>query len=160
MRALVAMRAPVAMREQAQRNDVGCSPGDGGKGAEAPFILLSVVQECRNFALMTTNACLNLFDYPDSSSGGETFADLLSVPGLRIERIVSYGQASPPDFWYDQNWDEWVIVLDGEAHLELEGKEEPLVLRRGDHAWLPAGCRHRVAYTSADPPALWLAVHR
>ncbi len=103
----------------------------------------------------------NLFDVlPGAGALAETFHDLLSVPGLRIERIVSHGQASPPGFWYDQDWDEWVIVLEGEAHLEIDGNDGVLCLRRGDHAWLPAGCRHRVAYTSANPPVLWLAVHR
>ncbi len=105
-------------------------------------------------------ANVNLFDFTPGTGQGEVFDDLLAVPGLRIERIVSHGHASPPGHWYDQHWDEWVIVLEGEAHLEIEGSEQPLRLRPGDHAWLPAGCRHRVSYTSENPPALWLAVHR
>lgn len=104
---------------------------------------------------------INFFELPPvSSASEEIFDDLLAVPGLRIERIVSPGQASAPGFWYEQDWDEWVIVLQGEAHLEIEGHDGMKYLHRGDHAWLPAGCRHRVAYTSADPPVLWLAVHR
>jgi cupin 2 domain-containing protein len=90
----------------------------------------------------------------------EDFANLLQVPGLRIERIVSHGQASPAGFWYEQGWDEWVIVLQGTASLQIEGRAGPLRLAAGDHCWLPAGCRHRVAATAPDGPTVWLAVHR
>jgi len=104
---------------------------------------------------------INLFDLlPPPDLPNETFDDLLAVPGLRIERIVSHGHVSPPDFCYEQDWDEWVLVLEGEAHLEVEGKGEMIRLCRGDHVWLPTGCRHRVAYTSTEPPVIWLAVHR
>ena len=51
---------------------------------------------------------------------------------VRVERIVSTGQASPPDFWYDQPHGEWVVVLQGEARLLLEGESGLRVLRRGD----------------------------
>ncbi|MFA5598805.1 MAG: cupin domain-containing protein [Pusillimonas sp.] len=107
------------------------------------------------------HSTFNFFDLsPAGTSSGEAFDDLLAVPGLRVERIVSRGQVSPPGFWYEQGWDEWVLVVDGEARLEIEGQSEPLCLAAGDHAWLPAGCRHRVTYTRAEPPTVWLAVHR
>ena len=103
----------------------------------------------------------NLFgSLPPAGTADEVFNDLLAVPGLRIERIVSRGQCSPPGFWYEQEWDEWVLVLRGEAGLQVEGREDVLKLEAGDHAWLPAGRRHRVAYTSATETTLWLAVHR
>jgi cupin 2 domain-containing protein len=89
----------------------------------------------------------------------EQVIGLLSAPGVRIERIVSAGQASPPDFWYDQDWAEWVLVLAGSARLQIEGETEPRVLVPGSHANLPRRCRHRVAWTSASPPTVWLAVH-
>ncbi|MFA7668284.1 MAG: cupin domain-containing protein [Burkholderiaceae bacterium] len=103
----------------------------------------------------------NLFgSLPAAGEAEEVFNDLLAVPGLRIERIVSHGQCSPPGFWYDQGWDEWVLVLQGEAGLQIHGREAVLALKPGDHAWLPAGLRHRVAYTSTLETTVWLAVHR
>lgn len=104
---------------------------------------------------------LNLFDsMPPVGHPDEAFDDLLAVPGLRIERIVSQGHVSPPGFWYEQDWDEWVMVIEGEAHMEIEGRADSLRLGAGDHVWLPAGCRHRVTYTRSQPPTVWLAVHR
>lgn len=85
----------------------------------------------------------------------ESFETLLSRPGLRIERIVSHGQASPPGFWYDQPEDEWVMVVDGRATLAFEDGRE-LDLAAGDWVTLPAHCRHRVVSTAA--PTVWLAV--
>ncbi|WP_372685310.1 cupin domain-containing protein [Castellaniella sp.] len=102
---------------------------------------------------------VNFFaDWP-ADTASESFQDLLCVPGLRIERIVSHGQASPPGFWYDQDWDEWVLVLRGEAVLRLEGEAAPRTLAPGDHCWLPRACRHRVERTAPDGPTIWLAVH-
>jgi cupin 2 domain-containing protein len=77
---------------------------------------------------------------------------------VRIERIVSTGQASPEDFWYDQNEAEWVVVLKGEAKLLFEGDAEPLLLKPGDHVTIPAHRKHRVEWTSPDEPTVWLAV--
>ena len=89
----------------------------------------------------------------------EQLTELLSAPGLRIERIVSTGQASPPDFWYDQDGAEWVLVLSGSAGLLFEGEDEPRVLRRGDYVLIPPRARHRVAWTDPKQPTIWLAVH-
>lgn len=89
----------------------------------------------------------------------ESFEEILSRPGIRIERIVSYGHASPEGFWYDQDDDEWVAVIDGEAELEIEGEPAPRHLKRGDWVHLPAHCRHRVTRTAEDRPTVWLAVH-
>jgi len=86
----------------------------------------------------------------------ETFTSLQERPGVRIERIDSHGQASPEGFWYDQPEDEWVLLVQGEAVLEISG-QPPLNLKSGDHLFIPAHVHHRVASTSAD--ALWLAVH-
>lgn len=100
----------------------------------------------------------NLFaDLPDKADE-ERLDDLLKRPGVRIERIVSTGQASPPDFWYDQNWDEWVVVLSGSAGLTIAGEPET-TLGPGDYVFLPAHTRHRVAWTDAGTPTVWLAIH-
>ncbi len=79
--------------------------------------------------------------------------------GVKIERIVSYGQASPPGFWYDQETHEWVMVLRGRAGLQFEEDGEILEMGPGDYVEIPAHCRHRLAWTSAEEPTVWLAVH-
>jgi cupin 2 domain-containing protein len=78
--------------------------------------------------------------------------------GLRIERIVSAGQATPEGQWYDQDRDEFVLVVDGAARLSIEGETEERELGEGDWILLPAHCRHRVTWTRAEPPTVWLAV--
>jgi cupin 2 domain-containing protein len=84
---------------------------------------------------------------------------LLKHPGLRIERIVSTGQASPPGFWYDQPEDEWVVLLSGTAGLRFESEVEARELKLGDWLHIPAHVRHRVEWTDAAIPSVWLAVH-
>jgi cupin 2 domain-containing protein len=97
-------------------------------------------------------------DLPDAS-GEEMFETLSAMAGgaVRIERIVSEGQSSPPGFWYDQEWDEWVLLLRGGAELEFDDPVGEATLSRGDWLLIPARRRHRVRATEAG--ALWLAVH-
>ena len=99
----------------------------------------------------------NLFDLPNPLPEDEEFTELFHSKDLRIERIVSIGQTTPAGEWYDQDQDEWVALIQGEAILEYETGEK-LHLSAGDHTFLPAHCRHRVAYTSPQPPCIWLAV--
>jgi cupin 2 domain-containing protein len=89
----------------------------------------------------------------------EEITTLARLPGASIERIVSTGQASPPGFWYDQDWTEWVVVLAGSAGLLIEGDEAPRILYPGDHLEIPPHVRHRVEWTHPDRPTVWLAVH-
>ena len=99
----------------------------------------------------------NLFaDLPAGAGAAERFEDLLTRPGVRIERIVSTGQATPAGQWMDQGWDEWVLLVAGRAGLTLEGGP-PLTLSPGDHLLIPAHRRHRVEWT--ETPTVWLAVH-
>jgi cupin 2 domain-containing protein len=86
----------------------------------------------------------------------ETFCER---PGLHIERIVSTGQASPDGQWCDQKSDEWVLLVKGRARLRLEGETQDRELGEGDFVFLPAHCRHRVAWTQREPPTVWLAIH-
>ena len=83
---------------------------------------------------------------------------LLRTRHVRIERIVSLGNASPQGFWYDQEEAEWVVVLKGAARLLLEGDDHPLTMRPGDHVLIPARRKHRVEWTTPDEPTIWLAV--
>ena len=101
----------------------------------------------------------NLFCGLPEPQSSETFEDIVSRPGCRIERIVSHGHASPPGFWYDQAWDEWVLVLQGQAVLRTEKAGQGLHLQAGDHCMIPAHTRHRVDSTDADGPTIWLAIH-
>jgi len=101
----------------------------------------------------------NLFAAVDRSATDEQVQALLTAPGLRVERIVSTGQASPPGFWFDQAWDEFVLLVSGSAGLQIEGEAAVRSLQAGDHLSIPARVRHRVEWTSATPPTIWLAVH-
>ena len=100
----------------------------------------------------------NLFGQLPTPSEDEEFTELLSRKGTRIERIVSTGQATPMDAPYDQDHDEWVLLLSGAAGLWIDGEGERS-LRPGDHVLLPARRLHRVAWTARDEPTIWLAVH-
>ena len=99
----------------------------------------------------------NLFAGLPEHSTQELFTTLLDSSRCRIERIVSYGQASPDGYWYDQNWDEWVLLLKGSAELDLDGRI--VELKPGDHLMIPAGLRHRVLKTDLEKPTIWLAIH-
>jgi cupin 2 domain-containing protein len=101
----------------------------------------------------------NLFDDLPKATGQETLLDLFKRPGVRIERIVSTGQSSPPGFWYDQAHGEWVAVLAGEARLRFEDEPAARTLRPGDFVDIPAHRRHRVEWTFPGEPTIWLAVH-
>jgi len=102
----------------------------------------------------------NIFAEVTTADGPEeVITEILARRGVRIERIFSTGQASPPGFWYDQPWDEWVTVLAGAARLRFESEPEDRSLGPGDHVFIQAHARHRVEWTSADPPTVWLAVH-
>lgn len=90
--------------------------------------------------------------------GEEQFRKLLVRPGLRIERIVSSGQCSPPGFWYDQADGEWVAVLQGEAKLRFADEAEARYLRAGDTLDIAPRRRHRVDWTPAGQHTVWLAV--
>jgi len=99
----------------------------------------------------------NIFKAIAATRDAELFEDILSTPNVRIERIVSTGQSSPPEGWYDQDEHEWVMVLQGAAVLSFEHGEEQR-LQAGDYLNIPAHCRHRVAWTDPDQSTVWLAV--
>ena len=94
-----------------------------------------------------------------STPENEQFFELLKRPGLRIERIVSTGQCSPPDFWYDQPEGEWVVLLQGEARLRFADEAESRQLKAGDFLNIAAQRRHRIDWTTPDETTVWLAIH-
>lgn len=101
----------------------------------------------------------NLFRELPPDTAVESIEPLLDTGHLRLERIVSHGQATPPGQWYDQARPEWVVLLRGSAAVAFEGQPAPQVLAPGDHLLIPARVRHRVAWTDPDEPTIWLALH-
>ena len=101
----------------------------------------------------------NIFAKLEPASSGEAFTDLLKAPPLRIERIVSTGQATALGEWLEQDRSEWVILLRGSAGLLFEGEAQPHRLQAGDYVNIPAHRRHRVEWTAPNEPTIWLAVH-
>lgn len=83
---------------------------------------------------------------------------LLKTPTIRIERILSQGQASPEGFWYNQEQAEWVMLLQGQARLSFADSGS-IEINPGDYLFLPAFCKHRVDWTTPDQVSIWLAVH-
>ncbi|MDG4597017.1 MAG: cupin domain-containing protein [Candidatus Contendobacter sp.] len=107
---------------------------------------------------MSVNAG-HLFAGIPTALPAERFDLLLCMGGCRLERIVSIGHATPPGQWYDQDEGEWVALLQGRAELRFADEDTARVLVPGDYVWIPAHRRHRVEWTSHDPPAVWLALH-
>lgn len=103
------------------------------------------------------NSPTNLFAGIPEHAQEELFTTLLDNPHCRIERIVSFGQASPDGFWYDQDWDEWILLIAGSAELEVAG--ELVALVPGSHLMIRARTRHRVTKTDPLQPTIWLAIH-
>jgi cupin 2 domain-containing protein len=101
----------------------------------------------------------NLFASVRSEAAVEEVTELMRSDHARIERIVSTGQASPAGFWYNQEWDEWVLLVAGSAGLRIEGEEQVRLLGPGDYVAIPAHVRHRVEWTAASEPTVWLTVH-
>lgn len=101
----------------------------------------------------------NLFDDLPRSLPEEVFQTLIEQDGIRIERIVSDGHASPPGYWYDQQQSEFVLLLQGSACLLIEGEPQPRDLKPGDFVNLPAHQKHRVEATDASQKTIWLAIH-
>jgi cupin 2 domain-containing protein len=103
----------------------------------------------------------NLLAATDMELPEELTEKLATRPTLRIERIVSRGHSSPPGFWYDQEEDEWVLLLAGEARLRFADDDSSTNLVAGDFLEIPAHCRHRVDWTDPGGDTVWLAIfHR
>jgi len=92
-------------------------------------------------------------------AGDEIFTPLLQRPGLRVDRIVSNGQATPPGEWQDNPEGEWVVLLVGSAELHFDGSPAPYVMLPGAWVHIPAHCRHRIEWTDQQQATVWLAIH-
>jgi cupin 2 domain-containing protein len=98
----------------------------------------------------------NLFVTRAGIAGTEDSTRLYENSAVWIERIVSHSHSSPEGFWYDQEEDEWVVVLRGTATLEFAGGES-VEMKEGDYLLIPRRARHRIRKTSEE--TVWLAVH-
>jgi cupin 2 domain-containing protein len=98
----------------------------------------------------------NLFAKLPKGMDREDFLTVFENRSTKIERIASHSHSSPPGFWYDQDWDEWLIIMRGSATLEFEGGEL-VELKEGDYLTIAKHVKHRVVRTSRQ--TVWLAVH-
>ncbi len=101
----------------------------------------------------------NLFQEIPESTVNEIIELLLKTDHCKLERIVSRGQKTPPGEWFDQEMNEWVILLSGSAGLLLEGETDAYTMRPGDYIHIPAHRRHRVEWTDPKQKTVWLALH-
>lgn len=99
---------------------------------------------------------INLFDIHYNKEN-EITEIILENETVRIEKITSCGQKSPDGFYYDQNGDEWVSILEGRGTIEYDDGYK-VSLEKGDNILIPAHKKHRVSFTSQDPPCVWLCV--
>ena len=98
----------------------------------------------------------NIFDKVIIDKNEENFFQIFKNESIRVERIVSNGQKSPEDFWYEQIENEYILLLSGNAILEFEDFE--VELKKGDCLNIEAMQKHRVKFTSLDEPTIWFAV--
>lgn len=108
---------------------------------------------------MNVKRLLDLSQIPVLDTGSEeVFEDLVKSPHVRIEKIISHGHSSPKHGWYDQDENEWVVVLAGHGRICFEQDNRIVELKAGDAVDIKAHQKHRVEWTTPDEPTIWLAV--
>lgn len=108
---------------------------------------------------MMNDSANNIFKQIPNILKDELTEVILAQKAIKIERIVSKGHSSPPGFWYDQDMDEFVILLKGSAGLLFEGKDDTTVMGPGDYLNIPAHARHRIEWTDPSEETVWMAVY-
>ncbi len=108
---------------------------------------------------MAMTSANNLFSDIPPECKEELLETILKRETFRIERIVSHGHSSPEGFWYDQDENEWVILLKGSAVLRFEDQAENITMNPGDYIHIEKHRRHRVEWTDPEQDTVWLAVH-
>ena len=99
----------------------------------------------------------NIYSDVPSSITDEIFNDIITTENVRIERIISHGHSSPEQGWYDQDENEWVMVLEGQGVIEFEDGRV-VTLSKGDYINIAAREKHKVVGTDRDVVTIWLAV--
>ena len=103
--------------------------------------------------------CPNLYRNIPEILNDEIFEPLVRTRSLKLERIISRGHATPPGKWYDQDTEEWVVLLKGSAGLLFEREASVRVMGPGDFLHIPSHRRHRVEWTDPKEETIWLALH-
>ena len=101
----------------------------------------------------------NIFSNIPRHIDDEIFDTILTSDGCEIKRIISKGNQSPPNYWYDQERSEWVMVLKGAAELKFENSNKTVDMMPGDYVLIPARCKHRVEWTDPEVETIWLAMY-
>ena len=101
----------------------------------------------------------NFFQNLSSVPAEEVFEPIIADDSIKIERIISNGQATPQGQWLAQDKDEWVILLKGSAGIMFKDDDAVHVLTAGDYLHIKAHVQHRVQWTAAQEATVWLAVH-
>lgn len=101
----------------------------------------------------------NIYSKIPNEFSKELIEEIIEGGKFKLKRIVSRGHVTPKGDWYDQDKDEWVILLKGSADLLIEGETVPISLKPGDHVHFPAHKKHRVERTDPNSETIWLALH-
>jgi cupin 2 domain-containing protein len=101
----------------------------------------------------------NIFSDIPEQTPKEILETIIKSDQVKIERIISRGQATTDGDWYNQNQNEWVLILKGNAGLLFEDSEEIVIMKTGDYINIPAHKKHRVEWTDPKEETIWLAVH-
>lgn len=100
----------------------------------------------------------NFFENHSIELEKEYFEDILVTNNFKVERIISEGNASPENFWYDQEENEFVLLIKGYAEIEFEGNDV-IQLYQGDFLIIPSHKKHRVKKTSENEKTYWLTIY-
>ena len=101
----------------------------------------------------------NIFSNTPKNSSDELFEEILQTQSFTLERIISVKPSLPKDQWYDQQQNEWVMVLKGAAGLRFADNDNVVVMKPGDYLKIPARLKHRVEWTDPTQETVWLAIH-
>jgi len=107
---------------------------------------------------MKSNKLHNIYKKLPSAKGNEIFDKIIQKSGVKIERITSFGQATPTGKWLKSKRNEWVILLKGEAKLQFRLSKNVIEMKPGDYMFIPAGTMHRVEWTTPKGKSVWVAV--
>jgi cupin 2 domain-containing protein len=100
----------------------------------------------------------NIYDSENINLTKEYFEDILKQKGFKLERIISFGNITENNFWYDQDEDEFVLLLKGAAKIQLEN-QSVITLGEGDYIIIPAHVKHKVIYTDTKIKTYWLTCY-
>jgi cupin 2 domain-containing protein len=101
----------------------------------------------------------NIFSDIQKHAPDEILETILQTDKFKIERILSRGHATAEGDWYDQDKNEWVMVLKGSAGLLFEGDDKAVIMKTGDYINIPAHRKHLVEWTEPEEETIWLTIH-